>query len=182
MGGKILAAFTIIAFTVFSLCCYSIKELKFKTDPDLKGKELKVVKLKMKSGEYFEFPAEQSAQISNGSLVGNVILKELVLDKSDIKKTEYGKKGKINRITTKDGKSLNVADFREEDASIIVTVYEYSRIPISEIDTIWVKKNDALATIGAVYLVLAVIMVPVMVLGSGSLINLNLGTWSLLKF
>ncbi len=165
MRKKIISIFTVIAFTVFSLSCYSTKAIKIETGTNLEGKELKITKLQKKSGEYFEFPKKQSAQISRGIIVGNIILKEYVLDKSDIKKTEYGKKGETIRITTNDGKNLNVAKTQEANEKLIVVAYEYSRIPLSEIDIIWVKKTNILATIGVIYLGLAIFSAAVLSLG-----------------
>ncbi len=165
MGKKIVTLFTMVAFIIFSLSCYSTRAIKVETGHKLEGKELKIVKLQKKSGEFYEFSKKQSPQILRGIIIWKLTLKEYVVDKSDIKKLERGKRGTIINITTKDGKNLNVVNAREENEKIIIDTYFNSRIPLSEIDIIWVKKNNVLGNIVFLSLGMAVFFTAIFLLG-----------------
>jgi hypothetical protein len=171
MGKEATAIVTIFAFIVFSFSCYSTKAIKVETGHKLEGKKLKIAQLQKKSGEYFEYKKAQTVQVSRNTIVGNLVLKEYVVDRSNIEKTERGKNGKIIRVTTKDGMSLNPISTQELNGKIIVVAYEYTRLPLSDIDILWVKKTNILGTIGLVYLGLAVLGILVWNTGDRSFFN-----------
>lgn len=156
MSKKIVTLFTMAAFMVFSLSCYSTRAItiNIKSEADLEGKELKIVKVQTFSGENIIFPKGKPGWIYAGTIVGSYVDKEYSLKKAQLKKIDRDKNGKITHITTEDERSFYVIAAREEGDRIIFRASDFSHIPLSEVNKIWVKKFNLLMTIGLIWLVM----------------------------
>jgi hypothetical protein len=119
MGGnvkKFISLFTMIAFIIFSLSCYSTKSMRLDVDAAKENGKIKILQVVTKSGEIIEFSKEQPGKIYNDSITGKAVRVIGELDKAYIKRKEVDKKGEILRMMVS--------------------------IPLSEVEMIGVKKID----------------------------------------
>lgn len=92
---KIIASFTMVAFIVFSLSCYSTKNIRLDSDADKENGKIKIFQVETKSGETIEFSKRQPGRIHNRSIEGRAVRVTGELDKAYIKKREEDKDRKI---------------------------------------------------------------------------------------
>jgi len=104
------------AFIVFSLSCYSTKNIKLDADAAQKVKKGDILRVVMTSGVTIEFSKEQPGRIHNGNITGTAIKVSGELDKAYIKGKKVDKKGKVLSIM--------------------------ASIPLSEVEMIGAKKFD----------------------------------------
>jgi len=95
---KIISSFTMVAFIIFSLSCYSTKNVRLDDDAAQKVKKGEILRVVMTSGETIEFSKEQPGRIFNESITGTAVRVTGELDEAYIKSKVVDKKGKILRI------------------------------------------------------------------------------------
>ena len=118
---KFIALFIMVAFIVFSLSCYSTKNMRLDVDAAKKVKKGEILSVVLTSGVTIEFSKEQPGRVYNESIEGSAIRVTGELDKSYIK----------NREEDKDRKSL----------SFMVS------IPLSEVEFLMIEENKLDLTI-----------------------------------
>jgi hypothetical protein len=150
MGGKmkkIISLFTMTAFIVFSLSCYSTKNMRLDVDAAEKVKKEKILSVVMASGETIEFSKKQPGRILNESIIGIAerVTKEIEIDITDVEHNKCNEKGEVNEIITIDGKVYK--DFvgvvkKEKDTYVFTTILESHikvSIPISEVRQVGIE-------------------------------------------
>ena len=156
MSKKNVSLFTLIAFIVFSLSCYTIREKKVKTVSDWEGKEVTIMGVQKTSGEYIEFQKDSPGRIYKDTIIGKA-KKKFEIARANVKKTGIDTEGEIAEITTKDGKVYPIISSKITEDKIILEAYESISIPLSEVELVWVKKAGpagiAIAIIGVVAVV-----------------------------
>ena len=171
MSRKIISLFTLLAFIVFSLSCYTTKTKNVRTAADWKREKGKILSLVKTSGEYIEFSKNGLGRIYGDEIAGTAVVlsKEVEIIRDNIKEVKKDKKGMISEITNKDGKIYHVVagttrevsiqyylTGKKEERIIFFTTYETYEsitIPLSEVKSVRVSKFDyvkALFVVGAV--------------------------------
>ncbi len=178
MSRKIISLFTLLAFIVFSLSCYTTSTKEVRTVVGWKGKRMKILGVVKFSGEHIEFHKDRPGCIYKDTIEGAVrkLRKEIEIDRADIKDIIRDEKGKILVITKKDEKIYHVVTgtAREEEDKIILSgeFYESISIPLSEVKYIQVKRAEPFKTFlavvgsaaGAVGLAFAILLVAGMII------------------
>jgi hypothetical protein len=157
MSRKIISLFTLLAFIVFSISCYSWKKKEIRTAADWKGKKRKILSVVKTSGEYIEFAKDEPGQIYGDKITGTAVVlsKEVEITRDNIKRLKRYKKGMFSEITHKNGKIYQVIagtirvvsaeDYltgKEEERIIFFATYETSEsviISLSEVKYIQAK-------------------------------------------
>jgi len=154
MNKKIISVFTLLAFIVFSISCYSTGTKKVRKAANWHGKEGKILSVVKITGEYIEFAKENPGQISGNKIIGTSIIlsKETSIERADIKKTRKHRDGSIFEVINKEGKIYQVVvgtAREEEDKFIFFTTYVSSEsisIPLSEVKSLEIKRINLLLT------------------------------------
>jgi len=150
MKGKIISLFTLLAFVIFSLSCYTTSTKEVRTVVDWKGKKVKILAVDKTSGEHIEFSKDGLGRIYYDSIKGTAIIlnKDVEIDRANIESLEK------DRITTKDGKIYRVVTgTARAGKDKIIFSYESSEsisIPLSEVKSVRVKRLDPFQTFLAV--------------------------------
>ncbi len=152
MAKKTIAIFILAAFCLFNWACLSA--LSFKTvkrtvkkspaelGPITSG--MKIVKIILETGESVEFQKDEPARIStpDNSVVGSV-LQDIEIDKNDIEFSSKDRKGRITSIETVDGRAYKVLKAWDLKEKIRVSALSPIRVPLSDIQQVWIRKTDA---------------------------------------
>jgi len=141
MNKKIISLFTLLAFVIFSVSCYTTKTRRVNTSADWQGKKGKILWVIKTSGEYIEFSKDNPGRIIGDKIVGKAIIlsKKVVIDRANIEENKRDQNGKILKITTKDGKMYTVikgTEKEEKDKITFFAIYESNEqvlIPLSEV-------------------------------------------------
>jgi len=160
MSRKIISLFTLFAFIVFSVSCYTTRIKEVRTAADWKGKRGKILSLVKTSGEYIEFSKNSLGRIYEDKIAGTAVVlsKEIDISRDNIKEFKKDKKGMISEIKNKDEKIYHVvpgtarevsiqSDLtgKEEERIIFFTTYETSEsiiIPLSEVKSVRVEIKE----------------------------------------
>ena len=153
MNKKIISLFTLLAFVIFSVSCYTTKTRRKNTSADWQGKKGKILWVIKTSGEYIEFSKDNPGRIIGDKIVGKAIIlsKKVVIDRANIEENKRDQNGKILKITTKDGKMYTVIKGTEKEEKDKITFFaryesnELVLIPLSE-----VKWKNVLIVLGVV--------------------------------
>jgi len=92
---KLISLFTMVAFIVFSLSCYSTKSIRLDVDAAKENGKIEIFQVVTKSGETIEFSKEQPGRIYNDSITGTAVKVIGELEKTSIQRIEKNKNGKI---------------------------------------------------------------------------------------
>lgn len=98
MTKRIISLFTIGAFIIFSLSCYSTKSMRLDVDAAKETGKIKILQVVTKSGETLEFSKDQPGRIYDDSITGTAVKVIGELDKAYIESKEVDKNGKILRM------------------------------------------------------------------------------------
>lgn len=161
MCKKIISVVTLAAFLCFSFSCsiHRIDKISVKTISSAKNTNLvEIVGVLLTNGKKIEFSEKNPARIANGVIIGNPIgqvdqfeqIENISILRSDIKTIgKSGEGGKITVIITTDGtKYIPVSDTVQEfpdklEFKIDSMLRGLSvKIPVSEVDMVWVRKVD----------------------------------------
>jgi hypothetical protein len=162
MKRKIISLFTLFAFIIFSLSCYTTRLREVRTATDLRGKKGNILSLVKTSGEYIEFSKNEPGQIYGDKIAGTAVVlsKKVEINQDNIKEVKRDKGGMISKITNKDGKIYHVVTGtirivstkddltgKEEERIIFFTsyeTYESITIPLTEVKSVRaeIKKFD----------------------------------------
>jgi len=160
MKRKIISLFTLFAFIVFSISCYTTRLREVSTEGDWKGKKGEILSLVKISGEYIEFSKNSLGRVYGDKIEGTAVVlsKEIDISQDNIKEFKKDKKGMISEIINKNGKIYHVVPgtIREvsiqsdltgkgEERIIFFTTYETSEsiiIPLSEVKSIRVEIKE----------------------------------------
>jgi hypothetical protein len=170
MFKKIMTAFTLLAFFVFSTSCFYVHKTVRRSTEWIarKGTIAEIVGIQTKSGEYIEFRKGHPAFILGDSVVGET-LKATEIDKGDIQKLGMGGKKKIEEIVTKDGKKYTVISTVEENEKVVrVMAYSAVSVPLSDIQLVSIRTVDVGMTVLANGLIVAAVTVGIALLFSNS--------------
>jgi len=138
---KFISLFTLLAFVIFSVSCYTTRLKEVRTAADWQGRKGKILWVIKTSGEYIEFSKDNPGRIIGDKIVGKAIIlsKKVVIDRANIEENKRDQNGKILKITTKDGKMYTVikgTEKEEKDKITFFTIYESNElvlIPLSEV-------------------------------------------------
>jgi hypothetical protein len=165
MNKKIISLFTLLAFIVFSLSCYTWKKKEIRTVADWKGKKGKILWVIKTSGEYVEFSKDNPGRIYGDEIAGTAVglSKEVEITRDNVIKLKRYRNGVISEITHKNGKiypavagtirfvsTKDMLTGKEAEKIIFFTIYETSKsvvIPLSEVKSIQVESGDSIASI-----------------------------------
>ncbi len=158
MNKKIISLFTLLAFVIFSVSCYTTKTRRVNTSADWQGKKGKILWVIKTSGEYIEFSKDNPGRIIGDKIVGKAIIlsKKVVIDRANIEENKRDQNGKILKITTKDGKMYTVIKGTEKEEKDKITFFaryesnELVLIPLSEVK--WVHVLIVLAAVVVLYI------------------------------
>lgn len=84
MCKKIVSSFTLGAFIIFNLSCYSTKKVDVKTVAGWEGKKVVILGVLKTSGEHVEFSKDQPGRISNDRIVGSIGTKSISIPLSEV--------------------------------------------------------------------------------------------------
>jgi hypothetical protein len=144
MFKKIASGFTILAFIAFSTSC-----LLYRTTAESvqqvaeKGAKTEILAIRTKSGEDIEF-RKDTVRIQSGSVVGE-ILKTMEVDRAEIQNVQRNRKGKIERIVTKDGTDYHVVE--EKEKVVVAKAYFTVAVPLSNIQMAQVREPAIASTV-----------------------------------
>lgn len=146
MAKKIIAAFTLPVFLVFSTSCvYRIQQKNF-ASVARKGPRARILGVQTKAREYFEFSEARPARISGGNVVGE-ILKTVEFDRAAIDRVYSAVETRPGEVMTNDGKRYRTLSSRSVGDKLICQAYVPVSIPLSEIQLAWVKTANTGASI-----------------------------------
>lgn len=174
MKKKIISIFTLVAFAVFSISCYSTRVKEVRTATDWYWKKGKIFSVVKTSGEYIEFSEDFPGQIYGDKIVGNAIImsKEAEIDLTNIVKIRRHSDRNIFEIIDKEGKIYRAVGIakEEEDKIIYFTPYPSSElvsIPLSEVKLLRIKRLDTLISASIMAGTLAAVFLFAINLGKG---------------
>ncbi len=72
MSRKIISLFTLLAFIIFSISCYTTSTKEVRTVVGWKGKRMKILGVVKFSGGHIEFHKDRPVRIYKDSIVGTV--------------------------------------------------------------------------------------------------------------
>ena len=164
MNKKIISLFTLLAFVIFSVSCYTTKTRRVNTSADWKGKKGRILWVIKTSGEYIEFSKDNPGRIIGDKIVGKAIIlsKKVVIDRANIEENKRDQNGKILKITTKDGKMYTVikgTEKEEKDKITFFAIYESNEqvlIPLSEVK--WVHVLIGLGLVLVLYIFMTLVI------------------------
>jgi hypothetical protein len=84
MCKKIVSAFTLGAFIIFNLSCYSTKKIDVGKVAGWEGKKVAILGVLKTSGEHIEFLKNQPGRISNGRIVGSIGTESISIPLSEV--------------------------------------------------------------------------------------------------
>jgi len=160
MNRKIISLFTLLAFVIFSVSCYTTRLKEVRTAADWQGKKVKILGVDKTSGEHIEFSKKSLGRIYGDKIAGTAVVlsKKVEITQDNIKRFKRDIKGMISEITHKNGKIYHVVSGtvrvvstkddltgKEEERTIFFTTYETSEsvtIPLSEVKSVKVKNVD----------------------------------------
>jgi hypothetical protein len=157
MNKKIISAFTLLSFIIFSISCYTLSTKEVKTVADWQGKKIKILSVIRTSGERIDFSKDNPGQIHGDSIVGMAkrLTKEVEINRDNIKviKGHKKRKSKIFEIVDKDGKIYRVVTGTIREVKVIKDLtgeevdkirfsceYESVSIPLTEVKFVRVKR------------------------------------------
>ena len=153
MSRKVISIYTLLAFIIFSISCYSTSTKKVRKAANWYGKEAKIFSVVKTTGEYIEFSKEKPGRISGNKITGTSIIlsKKTSMERADIKKIRKHSDGRIFEVIDKEGKIYHVVGTarEEEDKFILFTTYASSEsvsIPLSEVKSLKIKRINLLLT------------------------------------
>ena len=119
-----------------------------------------------KSGETIEFRKDNPGRVDQkaGAVVGSS-LQYVDVAAADIDKLVRDEKGKVVRLSKKDGSSYSVASYAQDGDVAHVGAYVPVSVPFSDIQQFWVKKTDTAKTLLLGAGILAVAMVVAFAIG-----------------
>ena len=177
MNKKIISVFTLFAFIVFSISCYTTRTKDVKTVADLQRKNVKILSVVKITGEYL-ISQKKPGQLYQNSIIGGVreLRNEIEINRNDIKDISRDKKGKILGITKKDSKIYHVftevtyergkhqvfiGKANETEDKIILSgkIYELISIPLSEVKEVKYVERKKLSPWAAIGIVLSIVVV-----------------------
>ena len=178
MKRKIFSLFTIVAFMVFSLSCYSTKIMRLDASAAKYEKKGNIISVKNTSGEVYEFSETQPGKLSKGRIEGVAIkvTRAIEIEKANIEKEEKDNDGNFLIIITKDKKvyrEFSGTVTVEEDKYIFNGTFNIQRsisIPLSEVEHVqmMVKELKTVTTILAVVGTALIVLVVVAAVGWSS--------------
>ncbi len=144
---KAIAVFTLVAFVVFSASCtvYKVKQERIETVAK-KGGKARILAFQTKARDYFEFRQDRPATISGGALVGEY-LKTVEFKQDDIAQRMPIAAGGTGEILTKDGERYRIRAARPAGDRLVCQTYLPVSIPLSEVQSAWIKSVNTGATI-----------------------------------
>lgn len=156
MARKIIAAFTLGAFILFSASCvYRTAQL----GPEAvakKGKSTKVLRVQTKAGESFEFGPARPAHVRGGAVVGEV-LKTVEFERKDVANYVPPSAEAAGLVVTNDGKRYTLSTAWIAGDKIVGQAFMPVSIPCRDIQLAWVKYADTgasvLQVVGAVLVI-----------------------------
>jgi len=163
MSREIIASFTLLAFIVFSISCFTTRLKEVRTVADWQGAKVKILALNKTSGEYVEFSKKRPGRIYGDKIAGTAVVsgtavvlsKKVEITQDNIKGITRDHKGMISEILNKKGKIYHVVNGtarvvstkddltgkKEKRIIFIATynTYESVTIPLSEVKSVKVK-------------------------------------------
>jgi hypothetical protein len=145
MVHKGITVFTLLAFALFSMSCvfHTTQERSIET---LAGKKAspEIVGVQTKTGEYIEF-GKTPARIRGDAVVG-AGRRKVEINKDDVQNTEKDAKGRVNFVTTKDGKRYESFGLSAAGDKYDCVTNEAVSILLSDIRLVSVRTVNALPT------------------------------------
>jgi hypothetical protein len=146
MRRKIVAVFTLWAFSLFSIsCAYRIQQ-KNSSYVARSGPGTKILAVQTKAREYIEFGEKRAAQLKHKAVVGEG-LTTVAFNREDVVLEVAPSPTAPGEIDTKDGKHYRVLTLRSDGEKLICQAYVPVSIPVSEIQLAWVKTLNTGKTI-----------------------------------
>jgi hypothetical protein len=159
MNRKIAAFLTIASFILFDFACTQ-HTTRMEMPEKAWGGNPEILAVLKKSGEFIEFSKEYPARIIGDKVVSGGSFANFQVARSDIKEIVNERRRTVG-IVKNDGRRFDVVRVIRQDRDVIAFQAKLSgtAIPLSEIDTLTVRRVNAgmtfLATIGVVGAVLA---------------------------
>jgi hypothetical protein len=147
---KVCSFVTILAFILFDWACtsYSVKKVPMSSAT---GKDIRVLGVMKKSGEYIKFPEEKPAFLIGDRIIGGASgSREVFL--ADVKSYKRSEDGVISELTTKNGFTYTNITGKVVGDTIVMLLPGSSAvsIPVSEVEMVWVRTTSALGVFASV--------------------------------
>jgi hypothetical protein len=142
MTKKIVTVLVLPAFCVFSLSCVTTR-VKPPSALASATPRTAIVTVVTKSGETIEFRKNMPGRVDPkaGAVVGST-LQYIDVAAADIDELVKDEKGKVLRLSKKDGSSYSVATYAQEGDVVHVGAYVPVKVPFADIQQFWVRKSD----------------------------------------
>ena len=147
MRKKALAWFVLASFLVFSWSCYSWRQTPVQSIKPGKRQGAMISAVQTKSKERIDLNKKPAAKIKADSVVGELIVKSIFIDKSNIEDPKVLPAQTPFNLTTTDGTLYKVTYWSNVQDKILVNGYIAFSKPLSEIDFVWIWKLDAAGTL-----------------------------------
>ena len=176
---KIITLATLASFFVFSCSCviHTWQKTPLESVKPEKRAQIKISAVCIQSGEKIEFKKDPPARIQGDSVIGARLVKNLVLEKSKIKQPRSFKRGAAAQITTADGARYSANRILgQNDSTVTYEAYFPASIPLADINLVWIRKANMLATL-LVDVVLPIGIVVGLAAVAMSGFNMSMGSW-----
>lgn len=168
MTKKIVTVLVLPAFCVFSLSCVTTR-VKPPSALASATPRTAILTVVTKSGETIEFRKNMPGRVDPkaGAVVGST-LRYIDVAAADIDELVRDKKGKVLRLSKKDGSSYSVATYAQEGDVVHVGAYVPVKVPFADIQQYWVKGTNASSSIlgGSAIIAGAVLVVGIVAFSS----------------
>jgi hypothetical protein len=194
MERQIKAILTLGCFTIFSVSCSSVQEIKPSVLASQGGKNADIIRLKKNSGESIVFSEDRPGRVVGNAIAGmgavEMTQTPMEIDKSQIKTIDR-RGNSLVAVTTRDNKTYLTEKIVEKQESIEMRVqtrvrpllFESMRIVLTEVEKASAKMPDVGNTILAIVCLLVIPVAIVMSLsGSFNFGSPGIGVRALLDF
>lgn len=127
---QIIAVLTLAAFAIFSLCCYSVREIKPAALASPRAKNMDILRLTKTSGESIVFTEDSPGRIVGdfiqgfGAMYGSLRTMEI----SNVEVKTINRQGdQIVSVTTQDNKTHPVQKIVQKPETIEISILEFVR-------------------------------------------------------
>jgi len=141
MAKKFAALFLIAVFGLFNVSCVSSRA-RSGTNIGSVGPREVIASVVTKSGQIIDFRKNDPGRVVPGAGIVGRVPQSFDINRADIGQIVRDDKGKVLRLTTKDGTGYTIASFSEEGDPCRFEAYVTITIPFSDVQQVWTRRDD----------------------------------------